>query len=410
MTHRPHSADLRVKPVETDEELRLANDLMAKAHYADYFAALHWLETCGAGYPGYHREHTRIAVWKNEVAGALRMNTEIVRIGEARLKVGGFGWVTTCTRHRQKGVCRALMVDTLQYMRDHNYHVSMLFGIPNFYHRFGFVTTLSDHSIIMDLEEALTSIYARYRMRDAKPGDILAIQKLHAANDAEVTCSLLRSCAHLTNKWDIRGKGMRVLTTEQGKVVAYFLARKDGDHLTVEEVGFADMAACEQVLGASARIAADEAVGRIHFLVPPSHPFAHFLLLYKTTHQMQVVRDTGGMMAFINLGETLENLIPEWENLLARSALRDARTEFTVLVDGSPYRLRANRGAIDVAQFPGKNKVSVTAAELMHLVTGYRHAEDILATRRRLITTEARALISALFPKHNPYVWLFDRF
>ena len=90
--------------------------------------------------------------------------------------------------------------------------------------------------------------------------------------------------------------------------------------------------------------------------------------------------------------------------------MRERRIEFTFLVDKTPYRVRANRGAIDVAVASGNNKVSLTGSELMHLVTGYRYVDDILAARRRLITAEARALLEVLFPKRNAYVWEFDRF
>jgi len=122
------------------------------------------------------------------------------------------------------------------------------------------------------------------------------------------------------------------------------------------------------------------------------------------------VRDRGGMMAFIDVGESLESLIPELESLLAKSAARDYRTEVTLLVDKEPFRVRANRGAVDVAQVSGCNKTSVSGAELMHLITGYRHVEDILNAQRRIVAPEARALLAVLFPKRSPYVWTFDRF
>jgi predicted acetyltransferase len=410
MLRNDRNHDLVIRAVESDDEIRLANDLMAKGFNADYFSSLHWLETCGAGYPGFRREHTRVAMSGNDLAGALRLTTETIRLGEARLRTGGLAWVTTSPRHRQRGVCRALMFDTFNYMRQRNYHLAMLFGIPNFYHRFGFATTLADYSIIMDAEELLAAPLATRRVREAKPGDIPAIQRIHAANDADVACSLLRSSAHITNKWDHRCKGMRVLTNDQGKVLAYFLARKDGVQLTVNEIGVSDMALCGDILTACARYAADEAVARIHFLVPPPHPFARFLLLYTSTHQMRIVRDCGGMMAFVDVAEALENLIPEWESLLAKSSLREDRIEVTLVVDKTYHRVRANRGAIDVSQFPGKNRLGLTPADLMHLVTGYRYIEDILAAKRHVITAEARALLAVLFPKRTPYVWPFDRF
>lgn len=402
--------DLLCKGVESDEELRLANDLMAKVHMADYFAALNWLETSGVGYPSFRREHTRIALWRGELAGSLRMNTETLRLGEARLKTGGFGWVTTQPRYRQKGICRTLVLDTLEYMRNHGYHISLLFGIPNFYHRFGFATVLADYTISMELEEASTIPHLTHRLREAKPGDIPAIQRIHNANDVDAACSALRTSAHLTNKWAHAAKTLRVLANGQGKVVAYFMARKDGAHLSVDEVGISEPGLCDAVLAACARMAADETVGRIHFLVPPTHLFARFLLQYKSSHEMRVTHDEGGMLAFVNLVETLESMTPEWERLIAASSLRDARAEVTFLVDGEAFRVRTHRGAVDVSATSGRNRVSFTTAELMFLVTGCRYVEDILASRRRILSAETRELLSALFPRRAPYVWTFDRF
>jgi predicted acetyltransferase len=410
MKQSNNNDEILVKPVHTDEEARLANDLMAKAHWTDYFAALHWLETCGLGYPGFRKEHTRIALWKNEIVGALRITTETVRLGEARLKTGGLGWVTTAAQHRLKGVCRALIQDSFRYMRENNYHAAMLFGIPNFYHRFGFATTLFDYAITMEIENAIAATASTLRVREAKPGDIPAIQRIHNLNDAETACSLLRSSAHITNKWDHRCKGMRVLTDDKGKVIAYFIGRKTGDRLTVEDIGAAGTAICEHLLAACVQMANEEMTGRLNFLIPPPHMFARFLLQYKTTHEMNVVRDSGGMMAFVNFGEAMESMIPEWESLLSKSALSDHRVEATIIMDGAPCRIRTNKGAIDIAPIPGANKISLTSEDMLHIVTGYLHIEDVLNKRRRMITAEARLFLETIFPKRDPYVWNFDRF
>ncbi len=103
-------------------------------------------------------------------------------------------------------------------------------------------------------------------------------------------------------------------------------------------------------------------------------------------------------------------MIPEWESLIGRSAVRELRTEFTLLVNGSAYRIRSNHGAVDIATGVGASKISLTHGDLMHLVTGYRYAEDLLDERRCLISPEARALFTTIFPKRAPYVWMFDRF
>ena len=401
--------ELTVKPVETSEELRLAHDLMAKGHTPDYYSRLNWLETCGKGYPGFSHEHTRIALWRGELAGTLRMHTETIRLGEARLKMGALGWICTAQRHRHKGVCSALMCHTLDYLKQNRYHVSMLFGIPNFYHRFGFTTTLADYAIAIDTAEALHAPQTPYRRRLAKPGDIPAIQKIHAANDTAIACSLLRSSAHLTNKWD-HCNNMSVLTSDSGRVLAYFIAHAAGNKVHVSEVGVSSPQACPIALAACGQLAADANLGHIRFHMPPPHPFARHLLQYHSTHEMHIVRDQGGMMAFVDQAEALESLIPEWEDLLSHTDLRNEQIELTLVVDRVSYRVRTRSGAIDIARQSGANRLSITTADLMHLVTGYRHLDDILAKRRRILTAAARALLAILFPKRTPYVWGFDQF
>ena len=116
------------------------------------------------------------------------------------------------------------------------------------------------------------------------------------------------------------------------------------------------------------------------------------------------------MMTLLDVGETLEHMIPEWEKHLASSASRDYRTEFCLVVDRTPFRVRANKGSIDVAEVSGQNKVSVSSVDLLHMVVGYEHLEDILAKQRRLIAPKARSLLTSLFPKRDPYVWRLDRF
>ena len=402
-------SELVVRPVERDEELRLANELMAKVQEHSYFSSFRWLETSGAGYPGFRREHTRIALWKDEVAGALRIGTDTIRIGEARLKMGGVGWITTAPRHRCKGVCTALMADAFAYLARHDYHVSMLFGIPNFYHRFGYAAALADYAIVMDAFDDSSGALDGCRVRGVKPGDIASIQKIHASNDAEVPCSLLRGVAHFTNKWD-RFKAARVFTDPQGKVLAYVLTHGESGCLAVEEVGAVSPDLYRALVAQCSAMAREKFVSRIRFLVPPSHPFAHFLLQYDSTHETKVSRENGGMMALVDVGEALENMIPEWESLLIRGVWRTKRCEVTLVVDNRPYRLRANRGAIDVAQMAGRNKFALERGELMQLMAGYRYLDDILQSKRRLLTAEARELLAGLFPKRSPCVWPFDRF
>ncbi|HQE83069.1 MAG TPA: GNAT family N-acetyltransferase [Candidatus Hydrogenedentes bacterium] len=401
--------EITVKPVETADELRVAHDMFATVHSADDYAkGLRWLENCGARYPGYSKEHTRIAVCRPEIVGGLRMITDTIRLGEARLKMGGLGWVTTSERHRNKGVCTRLMEDILAYMKRHRYHLSMLFGVPDLYHRWKYVTTLADYVIDVDTLEALT-FQCPFQTRPAKIGDIQSIQMLHNANDEDMACSIVRTRAHLICKWD-ESSPKRVLMDDQGKVLAYFFYRNMGDHLAVEESGVADIGLCGSVLRACASIAEEESLAHLRIHCPPPHPMARYMLEFKSRHETLISRNSGGMLAFVDIDETFEHMIPEWERCVKNSGVHDLRTEATLIIEGAPYRVRANRGAIDIARVPGMGKVGLRSGEMMHLLTGYRHAEDILAAKQCLLSPDARALLCAIFPKRHPFVWPFDRF
>ncbi|MDX9974850.1 MAG: GNAT family N-acetyltransferase [FCB group bacterium] len=400
--------ELAIKPAESPEELRLAHDLIAKEHAPDPGASRYWLETFGGNHPGHEVEHTRIAVAKGEIAGALRITTETVRIGEARLRIGGLGWLTTASRHRGKGIAAMLLEDALAYLKTHKYHAALLFGNQDIFRRYGFATSLADYTVAVETAEA-ARFESTYKRRPAKPGDIPALQRIHAANDATTDGSILRTRAHLTSKWN-RCAGWSVLTDAQGKVVAYFAAAPGADHLAVFEVGIADTATAGGVLGACAQLAHDDGFGRIRFHVPPRHPFARFLLQFRSLHETHILGEGAGMMAVVDIAETLESMIPEWESLLAQSIAHEYRTEVALLVDGTPYRIRTNRASVDVAAMTARSKVSLTRADMVHLVMGYRHLADILANRPGLLSSEARTLLHRIFPKRDPYITLFDRF
>ena len=69
------------KPVETDEELRLACDLLARVYRINTPSAREWLYHESGRYPNFRREHTRIILLGGEVASALRISTYTFLLG-----------------------------------------------------------------------------------------------------------------------------------------------------------------------------------------------------------------------------------------------------------------------------------------------------------------------------------------
>ena len=280
-----------IKPAESRDELQMAIGLMAAAHIDGDAAARHWLETNSWRYPAFRPEHTRVATRKGEVLGALHLYTDTIRLGEARLKMGGLAWVAVSQRHRKRGIGRRLIEETLAYMREHGYHVSMLFGIPNFYRRFGYVSALADYTVLMETAEART-FDNPFKAHLATPSEIPLIQKMHVGDETNAVCSIVRSAGHLHNKWG-RWNKWRLLKDAQGKAVAYLYTVIERGCLYVTEVGLGEPGVCAAVVREAARIAHADDISHIRFCVPPTHPLARFLAQFNSTHETRIERDTG---------------------------------------------------------------------------------------------------------------------
>lgn len=398
---------LEVRAVQSEDELRKAVHLMAQELAPDAEAEA-WLGSAANSYPGFRPEHTRITLADGRIVGALRLTTETLQIGEARLKMGGIGWVTTVPEYRRRGVASRLLRETMAFMKAQRYHVSMLFGIPDFYQQFGYVTSLVEHSVSLDTIEALCCDNP-FAVHQAKPGDIPAMLKLRQRCEGDFACSLIRNAPHVKNKW-ARFSEWYVLRDDRGKVVAYFLVGRNNNTLCVEEASVEEFGLAPAVIAAAAKMAERESRARIRFLLPPQHDLSRYLQQFRATYEAQRDRNAGGMVAFVDVAETLESMIPEWESRIDGSPASDLRTELTLVRDRQYYRIRLNRGAVDIAAVGGRNKLAVTNEELVHLVTGYRAIPDLLEMARTVITQDARLLASAIFPARHPFVWKFDRF
>lgn len=402
--------EVRVRAVENDEELRQANVLMSRVSGPDPASSYAWLSSFGAGYPGFRREHTRIALYGSQVVAALRLTTDTIRVGEARLKTGGLGWIATDGAWRRRGIISRVLDDTFRHLQEQRYHMSMLFGVSEYYRRWGFAPALTEYLVTVDSRlPGKRGPAASLKLRRVKPGDIGALQRLHGLTDGETACSLIRTQAHVANRWR-QWEQVQVLTDGQGKVTAYFRGARQGDAYLVDEAGTADDAACAAVLRTVAEQARAAAAPRISLALAPAHPLILAARRQPWWGATETDDEPSGMLSLVNPIETLESMIPDWESRLVASALARTHAEVTLVTGRTAWRVRAHHGAVDVSAGAGINKITVSAQELVQLIVGFAELDEILAAKRRIVSAEGMALLREMFPKRQPYVWALDRF
>src|SRR5688572_2437017 len=86
-------------------------------------------------FPGWRIEVMEGGEW----ASRLWIVDKDMRIGGAAVRIGGISSVETPERHRGKGLASRAMEAALRLMEREGYHATILHGIPDFYHRFGYV-------------------------------------------------------------------------------------------------------------------------------------------------------------------------------------------------------------------------------------------------------------------------------
>ena len=74
-----------------------------------------------------------------QTIGKARILDLKVRLRGAWLKMGGIGDVVIQRQHRGKDYATQLLREAIMYTEGEDHLLSVLFGIPNFYHRFGYV-------------------------------------------------------------------------------------------------------------------------------------------------------------------------------------------------------------------------------------------------------------------------------
>ncbi len=402
--------NLEIRGAKSQSEVKEAMQLMASVATLDSFEANDWLNYMGSQYPNFQTEHIRIAIYKGKIVSTLQITTDVIRIGEARLKMGGIGWVSTAGHYRNKGIASAVIQNAVQYMTANSYQVSMLFGIPNFYHRFGFTSTLPEYYANITTRELLTIKSIPHKIRKVKPGDILLLRKIHDDDDIDVSCSIIRTQAHFAVRWKEWSRG-KVITDLNGKILGYFLPKiSDKNTLLIEEIGSTNIEVSDTVLYEIGKLAEKEKVGMIQIAAPPCHLSIRTLIKRRSIHETHYKRDEGGMMAIINEEDTLECMTPEWEKLIQQKSLINKEDEVTLIISGTPYCINFRNGSIGIIKKLGKNKISIDKTDFVRVITGYQYIEDILNKKWFALSSTAREFLHAIFPKRYPYVWQMDRF
>src|SRR5262249_3016322 len=98
---------------------------------------------------------------EGEAVSSLEVINLVMRIGHCPVRMGGIGGVGTNDKHRNKGYARRVLEYSTQWMAENGFDCATLFGIGDFYDKFGYAACLPDGRVEVatrDAERALPTL------------------------------------------------------------------------------------------------------------------------------------------------------------------------------------------------------------------------------------------------------------
>jgi predicted acetyltransferase len=377
----------------------------------------------------------RLKLFEGEEAVArLAVGRYTMRVAGVGLPMAGVADVVTHPAHRGKRYGEQMLRAAVARMRDERYPISILFGVPDFYHRFGYAPVLPQYAVNLatrDAERIGASSGARpaAAVRPTRPEDAPALLALYDQTNAGRTGTLERAAKKMDptppreseHWWTHARRGL--VAEVDGRPEGYVLLSGNPAQLRVLEavVPVASVpTAGAALLGALAREAVDRRLEQVRLPLPPDEPLA--LLLRQAGCKVEVTysANADGMGRIVDLAALAEALEPA----LAARALalpdgeRPAELELVCTAQGdepvasATMHLGAASGGGGGGSDGSGRRMTLTLPQqrLCQLVMGYQGI-DVIRWQHPDACAEADVhALRALFPTGYPHMWQIDHF
>ncbi len=358
-----------------------------------------------------------------------------LRIGSALVRMDGIGGVGTDPKFRNRGYSRRVLEAAIEEMQRGDGALSMLYGIRDFYPKFGFATAGPDHLVYVHDLERDNTLPAGWKVRPFALDDLPAVQALYATSILNTTGTAVRPDAggvwsYLLQAADGSDKDeCRVVEGPDGKVRGYLwrarwcwyvqhkLETDNKDALVLGEVVADSPLAADAVLAACRLWAKEEAahrsVKRIVLAFPPQQSLAYAAMCQDVRFVRNYSACGGSMARVLNVTRLLQSLAPE----LTASLQRAGSTFTGSLVfhtDSGDATLHLTPDTVTVTDgaltSPDALHLFLPQYELARMALGAFPPGELLARLPMPVAAEAERLLEHLFPLRFPHMHLPDRY
>ncbi|MGQ9488722.1 MAG: GNAT family N-acetyltransferase [Armatimonadota bacterium] len=352
-----------------------------------------------------------------------------IRVGCAIVRMDGIGGVETKPEHRLKGYASRVLWQAIEEMSTGDATITMLYGIRDFYHRFGYVTAGPEYWLFLYNLQSQSPLPAGWSVREFTVRDLPAVQRVYEEATALSTGAVVRSVQSQIWQKLSESPGSYpqdecwVVVSPSAELQGYLwrarwcwsvhlvLEREFPDALCFGEAIALTPVAADALLAFCRQRGREEGKQEVLLPVPPDSVLAH-AARYTDCRKVQAYNANGGsMVRVLNVGRLLKALEPELSrqvHMAGEAATRwlTIRTELgeaSLLVSSDGVRVTAEvREPHDTVVMP--------QGTLARLALGFAPARDLCVRLPEPPSPEVVALLERLFPVRFQHMYLPDRY
>jgi GNAT superfamily N-acetyltransferase len=354
-----------------------------------------------------------------------------IRIGISLVKVDGIGDVETAESHRGRGFGRRVMEAAVAQMEHGESALSMLYGITDYYPKFGFVTSGPEATLSLPLLNEPVALPAGWNVRGFESDDLPALQVLYERATLNAVGTAVRPNggypwgALLDSVQGGTSNDCRVIVSPDGAAVGYVWR---GEELTfvrlhsgyqpdalilaeaVAEEGTAADLAIQVCRSWGAEVAASQSrtVSEVMLFMPAEGAVADAARHVPSTFRQGYGPDGGWMARVLNAERLFRALQPELSFRLTQAGL-SVKGSIRMVTDAGSVTLDCE-GGLRLVSGGGTRTVNLPQTTLVRLALGAYRPQDLLRRLDSPMGEEMENLLATLFPKREPQLYLADRF
>lgn len=326
-----------------------------------------------------------------------------MRIGRARVRVAGIGAVATHGEFHRKGLMARTARAGCEAARAAGYDMSLLFGIGDFYHRFGYVCAWAERTYFVDAGK-LPRPPAGMKLRRFALRHRDDLARLHNRCCTRLTGTAVRPtfgahdqgwAGYLWHDADGRTAGYVIVSEPKSK--RFELIDHAGDP--------------QAVLGALNKLAGRHRAREVRFCsMHHDSSLARTLRRGDCRVETHYIRSGDAMIRTLNLAATLKRMRGELSARLRRSHLSDWRGDLLIADPREKVLLRIDRSHVAVAPAARTRHAIRGGDEIAQLLIGTDEPREIADAGRIRLSGQAGQLIDVLLPNQHPALAAWDHF